>query len=230
MICAPLMPGAGGGSENQYSAIFRRVQLLTPLTRRDSHARSSSCRHDRQCNVWPSGSRAQWRQTAELRTTTSRVPHAPHGGSPARFPWLARLPGLALGAVCAGSNPARGAKSNTRANRFPLAICRLTWANVRHDPLSPSARAPGMPQDRARTMPPDVSALAGNGHQDRVLGRVLCGTNSCKPRGQAGPFTAVTSVQGPKVGSPRVTCGYGCDAASGMMASRVDALAVLVLR
>jgi hypothetical protein len=41
------------------------------------------------------------------------------------------------------------------------APCGLTWANVRHGPLSPAARAPGTPQDRERTMPPDVSALAG---------------------------------------------------------------------
>jgi hypothetical protein len=46
---------------------------------------------------------------------------------------------------------------------------------------SPAARVPGTSQDRARTMPPDVSALAGNDHQDRVLGRVFCGTNSCNP-------------------------------------------------
>ena len=43
--------------------------------------------------------------------------------------------------------------------------------------LSPAARAPGTPQEPTRAMPPDVSALAGNDHQDRVLARALRGTN-----------------------------------------------------
>ena len=38
---------------------------------------------------------------------------------------------------------------------------------------SPAARAPGTPQDRGRTTPPDLSALAVNDHQDRVLARVI---------------------------------------------------------
>ena len=55
----------------------------------------------------------------------------------------------------------------------------LAWANVRHDLLSPAARAPGTPQDRARTMPPDIGALAGNDYPGRVLCG-LSGANGCE--------------------------------------------------
>jgi hypothetical protein len=84
-------------------------------------------------------------------------------------------------------------KSNTRANFVFLAICRLTWANVRHDPLSPAACAPGTSQDRARPMPPDVSAQAGNGYQDRALARALRGTN---PEARAWPALDGMSPEG----------------------------------
>jgi hypothetical protein len=56
---------------------------------------------------------------------------------------------------------------------------------------SPAARAPDTPQDRACTMPPDVSALAGSDLQDRVLGGALHGTNRPNPAAllarQSGP-------------------------------------------
>jgi hypothetical protein len=59
-------------------------------------------------------------------------------------------------------------KSNAQANRTILMKCHLTWANVWNAPTPPAARAPGTPQEPTRAMPPDVSALAGNDHQDRV--------------------------------------------------------------
>ena len=49
-------------------------------------------------------------------------------------------------AVCAGSNPAGGAKIEYASGSRFSAPYGLTWANVRHHPLSLAACAPGAPQ------------------------------------------------------------------------------------
>src|ERR1022692_2890627 len=81
---------------------------------------------------------------------------------------------------------------------------------------SPPPRAPqARPRTRARTMPPDVSALAGNDHQDRVLGLALHGTNRPNPAAwparQPGTVAALSDLE--NVISPdagRVPMGADC--------------------
>jgi hypothetical protein len=56
-----------------------------------------------------------------------------------------RLAEALSGAVCAGSNPVGGAKSNTYANRLLLVMCNLTWANVWN-----ASHSPGLARPRSR--------------------------------------------------------------------------------
>jgi hypothetical protein len=76
----------------------------------------------------------------------------------------------------------------------------LTWANVRHVPPLPAARAPGTPQNPARPTPADLSALAGNDHQERVSARALRGPSGHQTRwpasAAAGAATRVKQSQG----------------------------------
>jgi hypothetical protein len=77
-----------------------------------------------------------------------------------------------------------GLKSNAQANHILWALCHLTWANARHDPLSPAARAAGRSENRGMHDASDVSAPAGNGRQDRVLVRAPHGKS--RPARQSG--------------------------------------------
>src|ERR1022692_574894 len=101
--------------------------------------------------------------------TILRVPYAPRVCSAGRVGAGSGCMRECTPEPCAQVRILLGApKSNARANRLLLVICNLTWANVWNAPTPPASRPPGTPQEPTRAMLPDVSALAGNDHQDRV--------------------------------------------------------------